>query len=242
MPAFALQRNPSIGELVTSLTSSGVATGAAETASRGRVLCLHGFKTSSTVLRQQMAPLARALEGHGYALIVPDGPHVTSGDAQGAAGLDADDSYGWWTYEDDSHDSTPIGLHASTKLLHRLGPSFVGVVGFSQGGAMAAAVADSVGARWALLFSPVYVPQRPAQCSCPTLVAFDPADEVREATKTLLDELPSATLQTLTHADGHRLPPDGAWWESVAAFVKDQVVRGDSAAPSSGAAASDHGV
>ena len=56
------------------------------------------------------------------------------------------------------------------------------MLGFSQGGAVAAQLADDVGARWALLFSPVYVPRRPARCSCPTLLAFDRDDEVRGAT------------------------------------------------------------
>jgi hypothetical protein len=39
------------------------------------VLCLHGYRTSSTVLRQQMLPLARILLDLGYALVVPDGPY-----------------------------------------------------------------------------------------------------------------------------------------------------------------------
>lgn len=46
---------------------------------RGRVLCLHGFKTSAAVLQQQMAPAAAILDTLGYELVVPNGPHKTTG-------------------------------------------------------------------------------------------------------------------------------------------------------------------
>ncbi len=274
IPAFALQSNPSIDELVAALCAPAD-DGAAHplaTAPRGRVLCLHGFRTSSTVLRQQMAPVSALLEALGYELVVPDAPFKTAGPAQFAEGLDEDDSYGWWTYaeqwhddqpapgtgrrhgdeqreiethgraahaadaDDDaradaaavhapedgytSHDAQPIGLEASLASLARIGP-VAGILGFSQGGAMAAQLADTLGARWALLFSPVFVPARPARCSCPTLLAYDPTDEVRAATRRLEAELPNATLTKLQHAEGHRLPVAGAWYEGVEAFLRE---------------------
>ena len=43
---------------------------------------------------------------------------------------------------------------------------------------MAMQIADAIGARWAMFFSPIYVAQLPARCTCPTLVAFDRADSV----------------------------------------------------------------
>ena len=227
MPPFALQNNPSVAELVRTLSApaAGAAAAPAAAGARGRVLCLHGFKTSSAVLRQQMAPVGALLGKLGYELLVPDAPHQTAGGgAQFAEGLDVDDSYGWWTYEkheEDSHDARPVGLNASLEFVRGLGP-VVGVLGFSQGGAMAAQVADEVGARWALLFSPVYVPQRPARCSCPTLLAFDRADEVHSATTRLLGELPRETLRQLEHGEGHRLPVGGVWWDGVAAFLEEQ--------------------
>merc|ERR1712151_1481184 len=124
---------------------------------RGRVLCLHGFRTSSVILQQQMVPLTSILTRLGYEMIVPDGPHKSKGPAQGAEGLDDEDSYGWWLYDGDSHDCAPLGLDKSLEYIKTL-RRFDGVVGFSQGGAMAAQVANSVHAKWALLFSPVYAP------------------------------------------------------------------------------------
>ena len=191
--AFILSRNPTIADLVDALTSDA-AVSVTETL-RGRVLCLHGYRTSSTVLQQQMVPLTSVLEKLGYGpLIVPNGPFKSQGEAQFAEGLDQEDSYSWWEYEaaasvdgptpgsEQEQSEEPLGLSKSMTYILEIvakqsGP-IVGVVGFSQGGAMAAQVANSVGAKWALLFSPIFVPGSGAQCDCPTLVAYDRADEV----------------------------------------------------------------
>ena len=207
--------------------SSGESATEAETV-HGRVLCLHGYRTSSTVLRQQMVALSAVLERAGYGpFVVPNGPYKSKGAAQFAEGLDEEDSYGWWQYpDDDAKDAPPIGLSESLEYVRGVaekaaGP-IVGVVGFSQGGAMAAQVANAVGARWALLFSPIYVPGSPAQCDCPTLVAFDRTDEVFGETETLLGELerPERSVERVEHGEGHRLPADREWYSAVAAFVE----------------------
>ena len=140
IPPFVLLSNPAVATLADMLGDANASEPAdVSPPSRGRVLCLHGFKTSSAVLKQQMAPIGPLLEHLGYEVVVPDGAHKTSGPAQFAAGLDEDDSFGWWTYEGDGHDSQPLGLQKSLDLVHKLG-SFEGVLGFSQGGAMAAQV------------------------------------------------------------------------------------------------------
>ena len=122
------------------------------------------------------------------------------------------------------------------------GGRIVGIVGFSQGGAMAAQLANRLHAQWALLFSPIYAAGHPAQCDCPTLVAFDRADEVFDATETLLSELdlarerPSSAsasasasaggglrmpdVQRLEHHEGHRLPADAGFYGPIADFVE----------------------
>ena len=172
-----------------------------------------------------MAPLTALLYKLGYDLVVPDGPHRTTGAADGIAvgALDEADSFGWWTYDGESHHAAPIGLDASLAALRSLG-KFAGVVGFSQGGAMAAQVANAVDAEWAVLFSPVYCPGHAAQCDCPTLVAFDRADDVMECTDVLLGELPAASCVRLEHAHGHRLPPDSdpLWPTGIAPFLEER--------------------
>lgn len=90
---------------------------------------------------------------------------------------------------------------------------------------MAAQLADRIGARWALLFSPIYAPTYRAQCSCPTLVAFDRADEVFAATEALMEELSEGgqrveALVRSEHLEGHRLPADEGWYASIAEFLE----------------------
>lgn len=218
--AFALQGNPSIEGLVQTLSAKGEKS--VSKAKNGRIICLHGFRTSSTILTQQMAPLAPILQQLGYELVVPDGPHVSKGPAQGAAGLDDDDSFGWWLYDGEgtSHDDPPIGVEKSIEYLKSLGP-IVAVIGFSQGGAMAAQIANMLNAKWALLFSPVYIPGYPAKCDIPTMVAFDPAEEVHPCTQKLLGELPTIP-QKVQHDQGHRLPAGVDWYAPVAKFLEAQ--------------------
>jgi pimeloyl-ACP methyl ester carboxylesterase len=220
--AFALQNNPTIEELTENLI--GGEDDKSRQPAKGRVLCLHGFRTSSVILQQQLLPLTSILHELDYELVVPNGPHAATGPAEGAEDLDDDDSYGWWLYDGDGHDSKPIGLEQSVKFLMELGP-FDGIVGFSQGGAMAALMAGRLGAKWALLFSPVYVPGSAAQCKCPTLVAYDTQDQVFGATKKLLTQIPTTSTH-LNHGHGHRLPPIAidstttAWWGQIAGFLK----------------------
>ena len=126
--------------------------------------------------------------------------------------------------EDAGDDSAPIGLEDSIdRLVTGIDGPIVGVVGFSQGGAMAAQVADVLGARWAILFSPIYAACHPAQCTCPTLVAFDRADPVMPATETLLGEL-STDVVLAEHHEGHRLPAEVMWYEQGRVFLLAQSV------------------
>jgi dienelactone hydrolase len=193
-----------------------------------------------------MVPLTAMLESRGFVLVVPNGPHKAQGAAFGAAGLDSDDSFGWWLYAEGGHDSEPLELHATFDFINTLG-EFDGVVGFSQGGAMAAHVAKMIRAKWAVLLSPVYIPGHPAQCECPTLVAFDEQDDVMPATAVLLDELSAPAQRAMVsqasssqlespgslgarrsdkqlrvkHHHGHRLPPqsDARFYAEVDSFL-----------------------
>jgi len=215
--AFALQNNPTVAELVRTLSVADKARAGA----KGKVLCLHGYHTSSAVLQQQMLPLTAILDEMGYEIVVPDGPHrAGGGDAFSAAGLDTDDAYGWWLYDGDAHNSPTVGLERGIEVAQGFGP-VDGIIGFSQGGAMAAQVADAVNAPWAVLFSPVFIPQMPARCGCRALVVFDRADEVMPATATLVAELAAAPAQ-IEHRHGHRLPPstDADLYARIAAFLR----------------------
>lgn len=250
---FVLSKNPTISELAQQL-SQGELDVVQRQATRGRVLCLHGYRTSSTVLQQQISvqsPLGtEILERLGYQMVVPNGPHKTSGAAQFAEGLDQNDSYGWWTYpdEDGGNDQLPIGLNESIAYIEDLlgneqnsnrnekgsdnqpaSTAVVGIIGFSQGGAMAAQLANRLRAKWVLLFSPIYAAGYQAQCDCPTLVVYDRADEVFSATEQLISELQISrdrsgkssiiSPQRLEHNEGHRIPVGQEFYGPVTEFV-----------------------
>ena len=215
--AFALQNNPTVAEIVAKLST----TDEPVAGTKGKVLCLHGYHTSSAVLRHQMLPLTHLLQNLGYELVVPDGPHKATGEAFSAEGLDKEDTYGWWLYDGDSNDSPTIGLEESLSFVRSFAP-IAGVVGFSQGGGMAAQVANELGASFALLFSPVYIPGHPPQCDCRTLVVFDRKDEVMPAINKLLADLRNPQVSEHTH--GHRLPPstDTEIYRQIDAFLQNK--------------------
>jgi acyl carrier protein/predicted esterase len=215
--AFALQNNPTITSLVETLTHGEAAVAGSV---RGTVICFHGFKTSGNILEQQMRLLTVVLHGMGFKVVFPNGPHRTSGAAQFAAGLDEDDAYAWYTYSDEALLGTSaIGLDATLALVESLGDEFAGVVGFSQGGGIAAQFAKQVGAKFAVLFSPVHVPGQSAWCTCPTLVLRDPNDTVAADTTTLIAELPADSTEVLDHSEGHRFPTAPPLYANIASFV-----------------------
>ena len=182
------------------------------------------------------AGLITILDKFGYSLLVPDAPHVSNGSAQGAGGLDRNDSFGWFEYSDGdlpAHATQKIsGLQRSLDSLREIGP-VEGVIGFSQGGAMASAVADSLGAKWALLFSPVIIPGHEHSCQCPVLAAVDLDDPIAaKSTHSLVAMLnerrrgSSTSVKLVHHADGHRLPRQtkhAALYGHVEHFIRGSV-------------------
>ncbi|MFI5780806.1 hypothetical protein [Nocardia sp. NPDC051570] len=86
---------------------------------RVRILCLHGYRGSSAILRRQIVPLATAL-GPDTELVFVDAPSLARGD------------FGWW------HNGFRGWEHTRDWAVHllRSGPRFDGVFGFSQGAAL----------------------------------------------------------------------------------------------------------
>jgi pimeloyl-ACP methyl ester carboxylesterase len=95
---------------------------------RLRILGLHGYHGSAEVLRQQLGPLTAALDGTAD-LVCVDAPALATGD------------YGWWHAVDDPSGVTRYrGWPRTRTWLTSLCESarFDGVLGFSQGAALAA--------------------------------------------------------------------------------------------------------
>lgn len=116
-----------------------------------RILCLHGWRTSGAILRDQMLEVSQALEaGIGPALDLHfvDAPHAASGPAQDvvAANWPGVPYFEWW---DKTEDGAYAGADETLAYLReydqRNGP-FEGVVGFSQGAALASLLCSGSGA------------------------------------------------------------------------------------------------
>lgn len=101
-----------------------------------RVLCLHGYHGSAEILRRQLSPLASSLDAVADFVCV-EAPTLAEGD------------FGWWHATEDATGVHYRGLTRSCEALAAYG-SFDGVLGFSQGAALAALL---VAGRTALRFA-----------------------------------------------------------------------------------------
>ncbi|NXB88409.1 OVCA2 Esterase, partial [Vidua chalybeata] len=111
-----------------------------------RLLALHGYRQSARRLRQRTGALRKALRGRAE-LVAIDAPHLLPAGAQDDPDGD-DPPRGWWfsgpgTFEAGEAAAAPAGLEESLSTvaaaLAEHGP-FDGLLGFSQGAALAAMV------------------------------------------------------------------------------------------------------
>ncbi|NXC51224.1 OVCA2 Esterase, partial [Penelope pileata] len=119
----------------------------ASTMSEGRplrLLALHGYRQSERRFRQRTGSLRKALRGHAE-LVAFDAPHLVPGGEDEAG---EDPPRGWWFsrpggFEASEAAEEPAGLEESLEAVARAlaerGP-FDGLLGFSQGAALAAMV------------------------------------------------------------------------------------------------------
>lgn len=118
-----------------------------------KILMLHGYTQNGTLFHAK----TRAMEKHlqkafpGISLHYPTGPlqlkpsDVPGFDASSSEDPDSIEAYGWWrrsnTSDPPEYTGLDQGLETVAKLLESEGP-FDGVIGFSQGAALAAMVAS----------------------------------------------------------------------------------------------------
>ncbi|XP_031412342.1 esterase OVCA2 [Meleagris gallopavo] len=109
-----------------------------------RLLALHGYRQSERRFRQRTGALRKALRGRAE-LVALDAPHLVPGSEDETSD---DPPRGWWfsrpgTFEASEAADRPTGLEESleavARALEERGP-FDGLLGFSQGAALAAMV------------------------------------------------------------------------------------------------------
>ncbi|XP_066057993.1 esterase OVCA2 [Chamaea fasciata] len=219
---------------------SGGAGGAAMAEARPlRLLALHGYRQSARRLRQRTGALRKALRGRAE-LVAIDAPHLLPAGAEDDPDGD-DPPRGWWfsgpgTFEAGEAAAAPAGLEESLSAvaaaLAEHGP-FDGLLGFSQGAALAAmvcALRARGDPRFPVAFAVLvagFASRAPAHghfyrepIALPTLHVVGDTDAVIAAP--LSRELAQCFVEpvVLTHPGGHFIPAAAAQKKAYLEFLE----------------------
>jgi pimeloyl-ACP methyl ester carboxylesterase len=180
-----------------------------------RVLCLHGYHGSATILRGQMAALAAAAPSN-VEFVYVDAPSLSRGD------------FGWWHEGFSGWERT---LDWAVELL-RAGPRFDGIFGFSQGAALTgllAAMRDSrpapVEFEFAIMiggftsFMPQHAGLFRRKLSVPSVHVTGRADMIVPMRDSQLLADRFADPLVIEHPGGHVIPGDPAVTGPIAGFL-----------------------
>ena len=203
------------------------------------VLCLHGYGMNATNFEHYMRHAAAALPEVIFHFI--DGPsHVDT----------APDACCWWTANKDEdrkwvYDGVEAALErvrqAEADIIASTGEGFSGVLGFSQGAALASLIAALHGKdrtaspipslRFAVLLSGfifrdtksgyagLFSRERPIDL--PSLHVFSDEDGVVPSGVSRALSGMFRQAEQLEHTAGHRIPADSAWLATLKAFTAD---------------------
>jgi len=184
---------------------------------RPKVVCLHGFRSNKEAMAFQMAPIVSAVGSVEWLFV--NASRAASGEA--APKLDAAESFEWWGERGGSYERGWMaphfgGLEDTLPKVSSLAP--VGVVGFSQGGAVAALLQCS----WVAMFSAV-VPPGLQQRSTPSFHSWDEQEEFAAQCAEVADCFGEKEVHC--HNEGHNVPRGEDIVRTFAAWVAVQVGR-----------------
>ncbi|KAK9448144.1 serine hydrolase FSH [Limtongia smithiae] len=199
----------------------------------GKILFLHGFTQSGTLFYKKTSALRKVLSKNGghtalyptapIKLSVPDSADPEERATLQGQGID-DDSYAWWTKDDDrlEYEGIDKTWEFLTEYIRTEGP-FVGVIGFSQGAALAAMLCTQITTlvpehgplKFAVLYSGFRSPlpqhadmYTPPISTTPTLHVLGSVDTVvsEERSIALWNACDSAARTMYRHPGGHFVP------------------------------------
>jgi predicted esterase len=204
---------------------------------RVTLLGFHGFTLNGAQMRAQLSALADAL-GSDVDLVCPDAPHECS-----QASLDAlyppphaprspAPYLRWWSASDDGlvYEGWEATRESVREWLVRYSP--VGVIGFSQGGILAAAVAALAAAgelppiRCAVLIAgrtpraSVLQPVLSEPIRVPSLHVWGDRDQMAPIGPALAERFDATTREVCTWSGGHSIPDHGPAHEAMVTFVR----------------------
>lgn len=167
---------------------------------RPKVLCLHGFRANKDAMNLQMAHLLSAFGSVEWVFM--SAPRRASGPS--APGIPKDEAFEWWGQEGGDFQtgwleatSRYAGIDETLRSVEAMKP--MGVVGFSQGGGIAALLDAS----WIVLFSAV-TPRGLARRDVPSLHCWDPQEDYVEQMIEVSEHFTNKEI--VHHNEGHTVP------------------------------------
>jgi len=181
-----------------------------------KVVCLHGFRSNKEIMSLKCAPFVSAVGAVDWIFV--NAPRPSTGPADPGVPVDMQ-TFEWWGQKDGPYETAWLaphfdGLKETLPLVNDLAPT--GVVGFSQGGAIAALVP----CQWCVLFSAV-VPPDLEQQSKPSFHSWDPEEEYVSQCKEVSSYF--SNKQVHTHGEGHNIPQHSSIVKAFATFVSEQL-------------------
>jgi aryl carrier-like protein len=184
---------------------------------RPKAVCLHGFRSNRDAMSLQVAPFVSAVGEVEWVFL--NAPRKASGPPDPK--IPAAEAFEWWGQKDGPYETgwmAPYfdGLDSTLPLVKSMSPK--GVLGFSQGGAVASLVE---GCAWVALFSAVVAPNM-QQSSVPSFHCFDLQEEFASQCVDVSRHY-VGIKEVHNHSYGHNVPRDRDLVRSFAAFVAAQV-------------------
>jgi acyl carrier protein len=202
-----LYEHPTVNALLKSIAAPAPAPQA-----RAKVLCLHGFRTNKELLALQLGPL---LNGLPLDLVFVNATRPSTG-AHDERIPASTATFEWWGVADEPYDVAwrkTDGMEETERALPE-GP-FDGVIGFSQGAALACLVPS----KWCVCFSAVKPPR--GFTSRPSLHVYDPQEQVADECVAVAKAF-DAPL-TILHDEGHVVAKSAQVREQLHAFLQAQL-------------------
>jgi NADPH:quinone reductase-like Zn-dependent oxidoreductase/aryl carrier-like protein len=180
---------------------------------RSKVVVLHGYRTNREIMNLTCAPYVSAVGSVQWLFV--NSPRRARG--RGHEKIpDEMEVYEWYGRESGDYGTgwmDPDGLEETLPIVKALKP--LGIVGFSQGGAIASLVESA----WLATFSPVFPPGLKAR-DTPSFHAYDPNEEFVSHCLQVLDNF--SNKEVYTHNEGHNVPQDANIVRAFAAWVAKQ--------------------
>jgi NADPH:quinone reductase-like Zn-dependent oxidoreductase/aryl carrier-like protein len=183
--------------------------------SRPKAVCLHGFRSNRDAMSLQVAPFVSAVGEVEWVFV--NAPRRASGPPDPK--IPAAEAFEWWGQEDGPYETGWMaphfdGLNDTLPLVKSLSPR--GVLGFSQGGA----VATLIECAWVALFSAVAPPAMQQQ-TVPSFHCFDLQEDFASQCMDVSRHY-VGSKEVHHHSHGHNVPRDQALVRSFANFVVAQ--------------------